>query len=108
MAEPAVYLATIALFAFVVAGAALLRHEMLLLVSIPPVFVALIMGFTMGLYAEDRFGLAPVAVALAVGLPPAWWCARRFSSRDLLISIYLAWSVALVLALIGFGFPDAA
>ena len=66
MAEPAVYLATLALFAFVVTGAALLRHEMLLLLSIPPVFVALIMGFTMGLYAEDRFGLAPVGAGWVV------------------------------------------
>ncbi len=106
MAELLVYLATLALFSFVVVGSALIRHDMLILASIPPVFVALIMGFVMGLYAEAQFGLAPVGVALILGAPVAWWCARRFTNRDLLISVYLAWSLAMVLALIGFGFPD--
>ena len=53
MTEALIYLATLALFSFVVVGAALVRHEMLILVSIPPVFVALITGFIMALYAQD-------------------------------------------------------
>jgi asparagine N-glycosylation enzyme membrane subunit Stt3 len=106
VAEALVYLSALALFGFVLTGSALLRQEMLVLATIPPVFLALIMGFTMGLYAQDQFGLALVCLAVAVGVPAAWWCSRRFGGRDLLISIYLAWAVAMVLSLVGFGFPD--
>jgi len=108
VAEAAVYLATLALFAFVILASARLRHEMMLLACIPPVFVALIVGFVMGLYAQDRFGWTAVALALAAGCAPAWWCAGRFGSRDLLICIYLTWAMGMVLALVGFDFPDVA
>jgi hypothetical protein len=108
VAEALVYLGALALFGFVLTGSALIRQDMLVLLSIPPVFVALIMGFVMGLYAEEHFGLVPVGVAVLIGVPAGWWCARRFTSRDLLISVYLAWSVAMVLCLVGFGFPDRA
>lgn len=105
-AEAATYLATLALFSFVCLATAFMRHEMLILACIPPVFVALIVGFIMALYAGDTFGAAPTVLAIAAGVPPAWWLSRRFTSRDLLIAIYLGWSVALVLALLAFGFPD--
>ncbi len=108
MAEALAYLLTLALFSFVIVGSARMRHEMLLLACIPAVFVALIVGFVMALYAGDTFGAAPTGVALILGGPPAWWLARRFKPRDLLIAIYLAWAVALVVALIAFGFPDRA
>ncbi len=104
--EAAVYLATLALFGFVVLGAARVRHELLLLACIPPVFVALVMGFVMGLYAADHFGWPAVCAALAVGGAAGWIGPRRASDRDLLIFIFLAWSIGLVLALIAFGFPD--
>jgi hypothetical protein len=81
---------------------------MLLLACIPPVFVALIVGFIMALYAGDAFGVVPTGVALLVGAVPAWWLSRRFQPRDLLVGIYLGWAVALVLALVGFGFEDRA
>ncbi len=106
MTEALVYLPTLALFSFVVAGSALMRHEMLLLACIPPVFVALIVGFVMTLYAGDAFGVAQTAVALLFGVPPAWWLARWLTAGNLLIAIYLAWALALVLALAAFGFPD--
>lgn len=108
MAEALTYLATLALFSFVVAGAALVRREMLILVSIPPVFVALVTGFVMALYAQEAFGLLPVGAALLLAVPPAWWLSRRLSARDLLIAVYLAWAAGMVLALIAFSFPDAA
>jgi hypothetical protein len=104
--EAAAYLLTLALFSFLIVASARMRHEMLLLACIPPVFVACIVGFVMALYAGDTFGAVPVGAALAVGVPPGWWLARRFQPRDLLIAIYLAWAVALVVALIAFGFPD--
>ena len=106
MEEALVYLATLALFSFVLLGSALIRHDMLLLASIPPVFVAMITGFVMALYAENRFGWPTTGAALLLGLPVAWWCSRRLSDRDLLIGVYLAWAVAMVLALVAFGFPD--
>ena len=106
MTEALVYLPTLALFSFVTVASALLRHEMLILACIPPVFVALIMGFVMAIYAGGTFGPLPTGVALAAGIPPGWWLSRRLQPRDLLITIYLGWAVALVLALVAFGFPD--
>ena len=108
MSEALTYLPAIALFSFVTAGSALMRHEMLLLACMPAVFVALIMGFVMALYAQDAFGLAPVGGAVAVGAAPGWWVSRRFRPKDLLIAIYLGWAAALMLTFIGMGFPDRA
>lgn len=106
MTEAFDYLATLTLFSFVVVGSARMRHDMLLLACIPPVFVAMVMGFTMALYAGDAFGIAPTCIALACGVPPAWWLSKRLTNRDLLIAIYLTWAVALVLALMALSFPD--
>ena len=106
MHEALAYLPTLALFSFVIVGTARMRHEMLLLACIPPVFVALIVGFVMTLYAGNTFGYGPTGAALLIGAPPAWILARRLQPRDLLIAIYLGWAIALVLALIAFGFPD--
>ena len=108
MAEATAYLVTLALFGFVVVASARMKHEMLLLACIPPVFVALIVGFVMALYAGGAFGWIPTGAALLVGVPSGWWAARRLSSRDLLIAIYLLWAVALVFAMVAFGFPDKA
>jgi hypothetical protein len=106
--EALAYLPTLALFSFVVVASGLMRHEMLILACIPPVFVAMIMGFVMAIYAGDTFGLLPTGSALVLGAPPGWLAARRLRPRDLLIAIYLAWAAALVLALVAFGFPDQA
>jgi hypothetical protein len=106
VAEAAAYLLTLALFSFVIAGSVWMRHDMLLLACIPPVFVAAIVGFIMALYAIDAFGGAPTGAAVVVGAPPGWWLSRRFKPRDLLVAIYLAWAIALVVALIAFSFPD--
>lgn len=106
MTEALTYLSALVLFSFVTAASALMKHEMLLLACIPPVFVALIMGFVMTLYAGDAFGWASTGVALVAGIPPGWWLSRRFKPKDLLIAIYLGWAVSLVLVLIGVSFPD--
>jgi hypothetical protein len=106
VAEALAYLLTLALFSFVVVASARIKHEMLLLACIPPVFVALIVGFVMALYAQDTFGPAATGAALVSGGPMGWWLAKRFTPRDLLIAIYLAWAAALVVALVAFGFPD--
>jgi hypothetical protein len=104
--EALVYLPTLALFSMVTVASALMRHEMLILACIPPVFVAMIMGFVMAIYAGDAFGVMPTGGALLFGVPPGWWLGRRLQPRDLLIAIYLLWAISLVLALIAFGFPD--
>ena len=104
--EAATYLATLGLFSFVVQATARMRHEMLLLACIPPVFVAAIMGFTMGIYAGQQFGVAPVVVALLLPWPLARYLGRRWSARDLLIAIYLAWAIGLAGSLHAFTFPD--
>jgi hypothetical protein len=106
--EALVYLPTLALFSFVVVASALMRHEMLLLACIPAVFLALITGFVMVIYAGGTFGLVPTGGALLLGAPPAWLLARRLQPRFLLAAIYLAWAAALVLSLLAFSFPDNA
>jgi hypothetical protein len=106
LAEALAYLSTLALFSFVIVASGRMRHEMLILACIPPVFVALIVGFFMALYASDTFGMAPTGAALAVGGLPGSLLARRFNSRDWLVAIYLVWAVALAVALTAFSFPD--
>jgi hypothetical protein len=108
LAEALAYLSTLALFSFVIVASGRMRHEMLILACIPPVFVAMIVGFIMAIYSGDAFGLLPTGAALAAGIPSGWLLARRLNARDLLITIYLAWATALVLALVAFGFPDHA
>jgi hypothetical protein len=108
MTEALAYLTTLALFSLVIVATARMRHDMLLLACIPPVFVAMVMGFTMAIYSEDAFGAVPTGIAIAVGVPPAWWLSKRLTNRDLLISIYLTWAVAMVLALVALSFPDHA
>jgi hypothetical protein len=104
--EALAYLLTLALFSFVTVASGMMRHEMLILACIPPVFVSLITGFIMAVYAGDAFGLLPTGVALVLGVPAGWWVARRLKPRDLLIAIYLGWAVASALALVAFRFPD--
>jgi hypothetical protein len=44
--------------------------------------------------------------ALVVPLPVAWRLGRIFTTRDLMIAIYLAWALGMVCALVAFRFPD--
>jgi peptidoglycan/LPS O-acetylase OafA/YrhL len=104
--EALTYASAIALFSFVTVASGLMRDDMLLLACIPPVFVALIMGFVMAVYAGDAFGIRPVAAALLAGAVAGWWLSRRIRPKDLLIAIYLGWAFALILVLVSSGFPD--
>lgn len=106
MAESLVYGVAIALFVFVVCASAFVRHEMAILACIPPVFVALITGFAMWVHLYGLAGAGAGVVVLLPGYPAARHLARRFGTRDMLIAIYLAWAVGMVVALIGFSFPD--
>ena len=81
-------------------------HEMLLVACIPAGFVAMIMGFSIGIYAWDTFGLTQALASPSL----AWFggrvLARRYGARDLLVAIYLVWAVALAFALAAVNFPD--
>ena len=104
--EALAYAAAVGCFSFVFVAAVRMRHELLLLACIPPVFMAIIMGFIMGIYAWDNFGLITVLLALCAPIPLAWRLGGHYSPRDLLVTIYLAWAIGLVLALIALQFPD--
>jgi hypothetical protein len=108
MLEGATYFVALAMFAFVIFGTVYVRHETLILACIPPMFVALVVGFTMWIYAFETFGVAMALAALVAPFPLAWRLGRRYSVRDLLIVIYLAWAAGMVFALVAFSFPDAA
>jgi len=85
-----------------------MRHDLMLVFCIPAVFVAIVMGFSMGIYAWDTYGPVPGLASPVIGWFGARELARRYNSRDLLIAIHLVWAVGLVFALIAIGFPDAA
>jgi hypothetical protein len=92
----------------VIAGAARMPHELMLLACIPPVFVALVMGFVMALYAGETYGPGLPAVVVIAGAVLGWRLPRRYAPRDQLIAIYLAWAVGMAFALVGVQMPDAA
>jgi hypothetical protein len=106
--EALVYGVAIALFVFVVCATALVRQEMAIMACIPPVFVAFIAGFSMWVHLYGLAGLPAAVVPLLPGYPAARLVARKVSARDLIITIYVAWAIGVVVALIGFSFPDPA
>jgi hypothetical protein len=97
----------VTLFWLVAFTAGRMRHEMLLLACIPPVFVAIVMGFSLGIYAWDTFGTPQALVSPVLAWFGARELARRYNARDLLIAIYLVWAVGLVFGLVAVSFPDA-
>ena len=98
----------VALFWLVVLATARMRHETLLVACIPPVFVAIVMGFSMGIYAWETFGTVQAFACPIVAWFGARELGRRYQARDLLIAIYLVWAVGLAFALAAVSFPDAA
>lgn len=94
------------LFWLVLLATARLRDEFMVVLCIPPVFVAIVMGFSMGIYAWDSWGTALAALCPALAWFGARALARRYKPRDLLVCIYLTWAVSLVFALIAVRFPD--
>jgi hypothetical protein len=95
------------MFWLVVLATARMQHDVLLVFCIPAVIVAIIPGFSMELYAWDRFGTLQVLVSPVLTWLGARTLARRYTQRDLLIAIYLVWVVGLVAALLAIGFPDS-
>lgn len=108
MWEPITYFTALVLFSFVIFATARVRHETLILACIPPMVVAVTVGFVMLIYAGDTFGWLAMIPALVLPLPVAWRLGPVCSTRDLLIAIYLAWALGMVVALVAFSFPDHA
>lgn len=107
VAEALTYAVALAGFGFVLIAALRMAHDLVALACIPPVFVSLVMGFTMGIYAWDAFGEVASVLPLAAGGGGAWYLAGRYGSRDLLICVYLAWAAGMAAAVFAFQFPDA-
>ena len=96
------------LFWLVLWCAARMRHDLMLVFTIPAVFVAMVMGFSMMVYAWDAFGTVQALIAPIVAWLGARELAPRYTARDFLIAIYLVWAVGLVFASVAVAFPDAA
>ncbi len=104
--EGPIYFITVALFWLVLLSAARMQHDVFLVLCIPPVFFAVVLGFSMGIYAWDVFGLTQALVAPVAAWFGAGVLARRYVARDFLIAIYLVWAIGMVFALLAVSFPD--
>lgn len=89
------YFVSIALFGFVVLGAAQLPNDMWLVIAIFPVFIAMILGYMMWVYAWSEFGW-PVSVGSLVVPIVAAVLVRRVSTRNLFVTICATTVLALV------------
>jgi hypothetical protein len=98
----------VTLFWLVLLAIARMRHDLLLVFCIPAAFVAVVMGFSMGIYAWDTFGTIHALLCPVLAWFGARALARRYNARDFLVAIYLVWAVGLIFATIAVGFPDAA
>jgi hypothetical protein len=95
------------LFWTVVLATVRMKHDLMLVFCIPAVFVSIVMGFAMGIYAFETFGWPHALACPLVAWFGARELARRYGARDLLIAIHLVWAVGLVFASIAVGFPDS-
>ena len=89
MLAEVLYFVSIALFGFVVLGAAQLPNDIWLVASIFPVFIAMILGFVMWVYAWSEYGLAVSVGSLVVPIVAAD-PARRLCPRAICSSRYAA------------------
>lgn len=108
MLEAVVYGLVLASFSFVLVATARMGHDLIALACIPPVFVSIVMGFVMGIYAWDSWGPAVVGPAAVLPGAVAWRVATQRAAKDVLLWIYLVWAIGLVLALVAMRFPDQA
>jgi hypothetical protein len=96
------YFVSIALFGFVILGAAQLPNDMWLVAGIFPVFIAMIVGFMMWVYAWSEFGLAVSIGSLVVPIAAAVPVRRLLSTRDLFIAICVTVVLGLICARFAF------
>ena len=96
------YFVSIALFGFVILGAAQLPNDMWLVAGIFPVFIAMIVGFMMWVYAWSEFGLVVSIGSLVVPIAAAVPVRRLLSTRDLFIAICVTVVLGLICARFAF------
>ncbi len=96
------YFVSIALFGFVILGAAQLPNDMWLVAAIFPVFIAMIVGFMMWVYAWSEFGLVVSVGSLVVPIAAAVPVRRLLSTRDLFIAICVTVVLGLICARFAF------
>ena len=95
------YFIAIALLGCAVAGAARLPNDIWLVLAIFPVFIALILGFVMWLFAFGQLGLWVSIGALIVPIG-GYFAMRRFSPRGIFIIICSVTVVGLICARFAF------
>ena len=96
------YFVSIALFGFVILGAAQLPNDMWLVAGIFPVFIAMIVGFMMWVYAWSEFSLTVSVGSLVAAIAAAVPVRRLLSTRDLFIAICVTVVLALICARFAF------
>jgi hypothetical protein len=96
------YFVSIALFGFAALATLLVPDSNWLVASIFPVFIALILGFVMSVYAWSEFGAALGAGSLIVPLVAVVLIRGMLSTRNLFITICAAVVVGLVCARFAF------
>ena len=101
MLAASLYFVSIALFAFVILGAARLPNDIWLVMAIFPVFIAAILGFVMWVFAWSEYGLTVsvgslvVPVAAIVAMP-------RLTTQRLFLAICATVVVGLICARFAF------
>lgn len=96
------YFLSIALFAFAVLAATQVPESNWLIAAIFPVFIALILGFIMSVYAWSEYGPALGVGSLIVPLIAIMLIRRSLSVRDMFIALCAAVFVGLICARLAF------
>jgi hypothetical protein len=96
------YFATLAAFGFVIVGAAQLPDSVWLVISIFPVFIAIILGFVMWVYAYTEFGLTVGVASLLLPIVAAVLARRLLSTPGLFVAICSALVIGLICARLAF------
>jgi hypothetical protein len=102
MLAPLLYFLSIALFAFAVLAATQIPESNWLIASIFPVFIALILGFIMSVYAWSEYGPVLGAASLLVPLIAIVLVRRSLSVRNMFLALCAAVAIGLVCARLAF------
>jgi hypothetical protein len=102
MMAPLLYFLSIALFAFVVLGASQIPNSIWLVACIFPVFIAMILGFVMWVFAWSEYSLVVSLGSLIVPIIGIVAVRRRLSTERLFAVICAAVVAGLVVARFAF------
>ena len=102
MLAATLYFLAIASFAFAVLAATQVPESNWLIAAIFPVFIALIMGFVMSVYAWSEYGLPRGVGTLIVPLVAIALIRKSLSIRNMFIALCAAVVVGLIFARLAF------